>query len=125
MTLTSIQVHKRSMDIIIDRIALWRAKINDNFTIRTSSVGTPYKKKDGSSAIADKPIYRYAKCYTVKDGNAELKFSLFARTFSTDAAKAEKTLDAVAKTITPAQAREVIANPTYAAFVYLNEYMEA
>lgn len=113
------------MDIIIDRIALWRAKINDNFTVRTSAIGTPYKKKDGSAAIADKPIYRYAKTYSVKDGKSELKFSLFVRSFSTNAEKAEKTLDVIAKSITPEQAREVITNPTYAAFIYLNEYMEA
>lgn len=113
------------MDIIINRIALWRAKINDDFTTRTSAIGTPYKKKEGGSAVADKPIYRYAKTYVVKDGKAELKFSLFVRTFSTDAAKAEKRLDEVAKKITPEQAREVITNPTYSAFIYLNEYMEA
>ena len=113
------------MYIIINCIALWRAKINDDFTTRTSAVGTPYKKKDGSSAIADKPIYRYAKTYTVKDGDSELKFSLFVRSFSTDAEKAEKVLDTVAETITPAQAREVITNPAYSAFIYLNEYMEA
>lgn len=112
------------MEIIIDRIALWRSKTNDGFTVRTSSVGTPYKRKSGTSGIATKPIYRYAKTYAVKDGDSELKISLFVRTFSTDAEKVEARLDAVAETITPAQAREVITNPVWSAFTYLNEYLE-
>ena len=112
------------MDIIIDNIALWRGKINDNFTVRTSAIGTRYQDKKGANQVAVKPIYRYAKTYTIKDGKEELKVSLFVRTFSTDAKKAEERLDEVAKTIKPAQARKVITNPVYTAFEYLNIYME-
>lgn len=112
------------MDIIIDNIALWRGKINDAFTVRTSAIGTRYKDQKGANQVAVKPIYRYAKAYTVKDGKNNLRVSLFVRTFSTDAKKAEKRLDEVAKTIKPAQARKVITNPVYTAFEYLNINLE-
>lgn len=112
------------MEIIIDNIALWRPKINDEFTIRTSAIGTPYKDKDGNAKVARKPIYRYAKSFTVKDGEEELGFSLFVRTLSTDSKAAEKRLDDVAKTITPEQARSAVLEPSYSAFRYLNVYLE-
>lgn len=112
------------MDIIIDNIALWRAKINDAFTVRTSAIGTRFKDKNGTMQVAVKPIYRYAKSYDVKDGDSTLRVSLFVRTFNTDAKAVEKQLDATAKTIKPAQARKVITNPTYTAFEYLNKYLE-
>ena len=112
------------MEIIIDNIALWRPKINDEFTIRTSSIGTPYKDKKGVPTVARKPIYRYAKTYEVKDGKNKLAFSLFVRTLSTDSKAAEKRLDEVAKTITPEQARSAIVEPSYTAFKYLNIYLE-
>ena len=112
------------MDIILDNIALWRAKINDDFTVRQSAIGTRYKDKNGANQIAVKPIYRYAKTYKVKDGKSELKVSLFVRTFDTDAKKVEKRLDEVAKTIKPAQARKAITNPNWADFEYLNINLE-
>ena len=124
MTKASIGSYKRAMDIIIDKIALWRGKINDAFTVRTSAIGTRYTDKNGANQVAVKPIYRYAKSYTVKDGDSELKVSLFVRTFDTDAKKVEKKLDSVAKKITPAQARKVITNPVYTAFEYLNITLE-
>jgi hypothetical protein len=112
------------MEIIIDNIALWRGKINDAFTVRTSAIGTRYQDKNGAHQVAVKPIYRYAKTYTVKDGKSDLRVSLFVRTFDTDAKKVEKKLDEVAKTIKPAQARKIIANPVYMAFEYLNITLE-
>ena len=112
------------MEIIIDNIALWRPKINNEFTIRTSAIGTPYKDKNGGSKIARKPIYRYAKSYEVQDGEEAIGFSLFVRTLSTDSKKAEKRLDEVAETITPQQARDALLEPSYSAFRYLNIYLE-
>ena len=112
------------MEIIIDNIALWRAKINDAFTVRTSPIGTRYKDSHGANQVAVKPVYRYAKTYTVKDGKSDLRVSLFVRTLCTDAKKVEAKLDEVAKTIKPAQARKVITNPVYTAFEYLNKYLE-
>ena len=111
------------MEIIIDKIALWRPKINDAFTVRTSAIGTPYLDKNGMRTSALKPIYRYAKTYSLMDGDEELKFSLFVRSFSTDAKKAEEKLDTVAEKITGEQVREVILNPVFSAFEYLNEYL--
>ena len=115
--------YKEDMEIIIDNIALWRPKINDEFTVRTSSIGTPYKDKNGVRQIATKPIYRYAKTYSVKDGKNELKFSLFVRTLNTDKDTVSEELDKVAKKITAKQAREAIVNPVYSAFNYLNIYL--
>lgn len=124
MTLAPKLSYKEIMEIIIDNIALWRGKINDNFTIRTSAIGTRYTDKNGGHQVAVKPIYRYAKSYNIKDGDSELKVSLFVRTFDTDAKKVEKRLDEVAKTIKPTQARKVITNPVYTAFEYLNKSLE-
>ena len=124
MTLAPKSRYNKDMEIIIDNIALWRGKINDDFTVRTSAIGTRFKDQKGANQVAVKPIYRYAKTYTIKDGDSDLKISLFVRTFSTDAKKAEKRLDEVAKTIKPAQARKVITNPVYTAFEYLNIYLE-
>lgn len=112
------------MEIIIDNIALWRPKINDAFTARASSIGTPYQDKNGARQIATKPIYRYAKTYELKDGKSKLRYSLFVRTFCTDAEKVEEQLDEIAKRIKPAQVRETITNPNYMAFEYLNIYLE-
>lgn len=123
MTGTPIDSYNESMEILIDNIALWRPKINDAFTVRTSAIGTPYREKNGARQIATKPIYRYAKTYGVKDGKAELKFSLFVRTLSTDSKAVEEKLDEVAEKITAAQAREAITNPVYSAFEYLNIYL--
>lgn len=108
------------MEIIIDNIAIWRAKINDAFTVRTSAIGTPYKDKNGARQIATKPVYRYAKTYTKDD----LKFSLFVRTLCTDSQKVEEKLNEAAKTIESAKIREIITNPVYSAFEYLNIYLE-
>lgn len=112
------------MEVIIDNIALWRVKINDAFTVRTSAIGTRYKDKNGADKVAVKPIYRYAKTYTVKDGKSELKFSLFVRTFDTDAKKVEKLLDKTAKGVDLVKVRKAITNPNWAAFEYLNIYLE-
>ena len=124
MTSPSVCRYNQDMEIIIDNIALWRGKINDAFTVRTSAIGTRYQDKNGAKQVAVKPIYRYAKSYTVKDGKSDLKISLFVRTFSTDAKAVEKQLDAAAKTVKPTQARKVITNPTYTAFEYLNINLE-
>ena len=124
MTAVPIYRYNQDMEIIIDNIALWRAKINDKFTIKASAIGTKYQDKNGAMQVAVKPIYRYAKTYTVKDGKSDLKVSLFVRTFSTDAKAVEKQLDAAAKTIKPAQARKVITDPIYTAFEYLNINLE-
>ena len=124
MTLAPKYRYKEAMEIIIDNIALWRGKINDDFTTRTSAIGTRYKTQNGANQVAVKPIYRYAKTYQIKDGDSELKVSLFVRTFDTDAKKVEKQLDAAFKKVKPAQARKVVTNPNYMAFEYLNIYLE-
>lgn len=116
--------YKESMEIIIDNIALWRPKMSDTFTVRTHAIGTPYKTRDNAYEKAKKPLYRYAKSYTVADGKAELGFSLFVRTLNSDAKAVERQLDAAAQKVTPAQVREVITNPVESAFSYLNIYLE-
>lgn len=123
LTRTPKNRYNEAMEIIIDKIALWRPKINDAFTVRTSAIGTPYRDKNGARQIATKPIYRYAKTYTLKDGKEELKFSLFVRTLCTDSAAVQEALDAAAKKVTAKQVREAITNPVYSAFEYLNEYI--
>lgn len=111
------------MELIVDNIALWRAKRIDSLTTNASPIGRPYKDRAGGNKVAAKPLYRYAKNYTVKDGKSKLDFSLFVNTFSTDSEGVEKALDKIAETVTPAQVREVITNPVYTAFNYLNVYL--
>lgn len=79
----------------LNRIAIWRAKLLDEFTVRESGAGRTFVENKIISKTTAK-TYRYAKNYSKKDGT---KFCLFVVTYSDDAAKVEKRLDSVAKKI--------------------------
>ena len=81
----------------LNRIAIWRAKLLDNFTIRESGAGRPYLSKNKIISKTTAKTYRYAKNYE-KDGT---RFCLFVVTYSKDADSAEKQLDKIAKKIKP------------------------
>ncbi len=78
----------------LNRIAIWRPKLLDDFTIRESGVGRPYVKNKILSKTTAK-TYRYAKNYE-RDGK---HFCLFVVSYSKKADDIEKELDKVAKKV--------------------------
>ena len=95
----------------LNRIAIWRPKLIDDFTIRESGAGRPFVENKILSKTTAK-TYRYAKNYE-RDGN---KFCLFVVTYSKKAESAEKQLDKIAKKV------EIPAN--LSDFEYTNYYLE-
>lgn len=95
----------------LNRIAIWRPKLIDEFTIRESGAGRPYAENKILSKTTAK-TYRYAKNYE-RDGK---KFCLFVVTYSKKAKTAEKQLDKIAKKV------EIPAN--LSDFEYTNYYLE-
>lgn len=80
----------------LNRIAIWRAKLLDNFTIRESGAGRPYLSDNKIISKTTATTYRYAKNYEKDDGT---RFCLFVVTYSKDADSAERQLDKIAKKI--------------------------
>ena len=113
------------MDIILNQIALWRPKLNDQMTILRQPAGL--RVLDSATKLyklVEKPIIRYAKNYIAGKGKTAVKFSLFVRTYSEDEKAVESRLDEVAKNITVAQARKINSRALFEDFDYLNERME-
>lgn len=109
------------MEIIIDKIAIWKANLSGKFTVREMPIGTRYLDETaGLYVMSDKILYRYAKNY--KKGKTE--FCLFVRTYRDDKVKIETELDAVAKTITEEYAKKINNLATVKDFEYLNEKLK-
>lgn len=107
------------MDIIIDKVAIWRPNIHNELSIRIIPKGKRYLK-DGSPVIltANKPFYRYAKNYTI-DGT---DFCLFVRSFSDSAKRIEPQLDEIAKKLKADYVRKIVVEAEE--FEYLNKFVE-
>lgn len=105
------------MEIIIDKIALWRGGTLTGTQTKEAPIGVRIAGKDGVLRITDKPLLRVAKSY--KKGNTE--FVLFVRTYRTDVDAIVKELDKVAKTITVKEAQDINNTASYNDFRYLNE----
>lgn len=116
----SFPIYNESMEIIIDKIGIWKADYHKGYTVRVMPAGIRYFDKSGICKLANDKINRYAKNY--KKGKTE--FVLFVRTFSSDKDAIEKQLDKVAKTITEAYAKEICMKATFDEFEYLNEYVK-
>lgn len=95
----------------LNRIAIWRPKLLDDFTVRESGAGRTFADNKIISKTTAK-TYRYAKNYE-KDG---IRFCLFVVSYSKNAKKAEKALDKFAKKIKP--------SGDYSDFEYTNFYLE-
>lgn len=109
------------MEIIIDKIAIWRENLNDKFSVRKIPANTRYRDDvTGIYLISDKPMFRYAKNY--KKGKT--KFCLFVRTFREDASAIEVELDKIAKTIDEEYAKKINAISSIENFEYLNERLK-
>lgn len=107
------------MEIIIDKIGIWRADFHEGYTVREIPSYTPYQDKDGLMKRSDKTMYRYAKNYKVGD----TPFVLFVRTYENNKKKVEKKLDEVAKTVDEQTAiRMSFAMPS--GFEYLDVFLE-
>lgn len=103
------------MDIILNQIAIWQPCGAKKLNVRKAPIGQKYREPNGVVyKIANKPIYRYAKDYTVK----KVEFSLFLRTECEDATKVEAVMDAYAKHIT----KEYALNATSSASIDNFEY---
>ena len=109
----------RLMEIIIDKVAIWRPNLHDSFSVRIVPKGKRYIKKDSPAIImANKPFYRYAKNYTKDD----LKYCLFVRTFSDAAKRVESQMDDIAKDLKTDYIRKIVAEADE--FEYLNKFVE-
>lgn len=103
----------------LNRIAIWKPKMLDDFTIRESGAGRPFAENH----IIKKTIartYRYAKNYEKKG----TKFCLFVISYLVDAKKAEAQLDKIAKKIDVDMAKNVVAKSTNVSFEYTDFYLE-
>lgn len=107
------------MEIILDRIAIWKADFHKGYTVRTIPTNTRYQNK-GVFLLSDKLMYRYAKNYKV----GKTEFCLFVRTFRDDKKGVESELDKVAKTIDEAYAKKIATLSTIENFEYLNEFLK-
>lgn len=108
--------YNETMDIVIDKIAIWTANFQNGLTVRKNPAGLRYKTEDGVYAIADKPIYRFAKDYKV----GKTRYTLFVRTFDDNVGVVEKALDKVAKGLKEDFVKEKIANADVYNFEYLD-----
>ena len=104
----------------LNRIAIWRPKLLDDFTIRESGAGRVFAENHIIKKTTAR-TYRYAKNYE-KDG---IKFCLFVITYLADAKKAEKQLDKFAKKVDAKKAEDVVKNSSDVSFEYTDFYLEA
>ena len=103
----------------LNRIAIWRAKLIDELTVRESGAGRPYAENHIIKKTTAK-TFRYAKNYE-KGGT---KFCLFVITYVWDEKAVEKYLDKIAKKIDANTAKEVADNSDNSTFEYTNFYLE-
>ena len=110
--------------LILNRVAIWQAKNNDEFAMRPTSAGRGYFE-NGIAKISDKPMFRYAKNYYINKGKkTEIKFCLFLMTFSDAEKKIETFLDKVAKTVDAGYAQKVLITSSGANFEYTDDFYD-
>ena len=105
--------------LILDRVAIWKPKLNDEFSVRQSPAGRTYFEHN-IAKTTQTPTYRYAKNYTIGDKNF-VKFCLMILTTS-ESKTIENFLDNVAKQIDIASAQRVVMTATDTSFEYTDFY---
>ena len=115
----SFGVYIQNMEIIINKIAMWKATFHKGYTVRIVPAGTRYQNQANIFCVSDKKMYRYAKNYMV----GKTEYCLFVRSFEDDKDGIEKQLDKVAKTITETQAKKAIM-ASADNFEYLDKYLK-
>ena len=108
------------MEIIIDKIGIWKADFHKGYTTRIVPSGVRYSDKTGIVKMSNEKMYRYAKNYKIN----RTEFVLFVRTFNDNKNEVETQLDSVAKKVTEQYAREICARATVEEFDYLNEFIK-
>ena len=111
--------YNETMEIIIDKIAIWRGDLHPGYSVKEVPIGMRVADKTGILRVTEKPMWRYAKNYKV----GKTKFVLFVRTYNNDMTEVFGQLDKVAKGITERYAKEINALPSFEDFRYLNEYI--
>ena len=106
--------------LILDRVAIWKPKLNDEFSVRQSPAGRTYFEHN-IAKTTQVPTYRYAKNYTIGDKNV-VKFCLMILTTSESEKTIESFLDNVAKQIDIASAQRVVMIATDTSFEYTDFY---
>lgn len=107
----------------LNRIALWKPKLCDDFTIREAGAGRPYAENNIILKTTAK-TYRYAKNYSRGKGKSKVSFCLFVVTYSNDGENAEKQLDKIAKKIDIEFVQKVVSESTTTNFEYTDFFME-
>lgn len=103
----------------LNRIALWKPKLCDELTIRTTGAGRLYQDDKIIKKTTAK-TYRYAKNY--EKGNT--KFCLFVISYMNKAEDAEKQLDAVAKKLKADEIEKAVSESTNSSFTYTKYFLE-
>lgn len=103
--------------LILNRVAIWKPKLNDDFSVRQSPAGRVYFEYN-IAKTTQTPTFRYAKNYTIGKGKSAVKFCLMIMTGSQSEKTIEKFLDDTSKKIDIAFAQRVAMTATDASFEY-------
>ena len=107
--------------LILNRVAIWKPKLNDDFSIRQSPAGRVYFEHNVAKTTQT-PTFRYAKNYTIGKGKSAVKFCLMLMSELQAEKAIEKFLDETAKKIDIAFAQRVAMTATDASFEYTDFY---
>lgn len=118
MSCTSRYFYYWSMDIILNKIAIWRPCNSNKLNKRLSPAGTRYRE-DGNPVYktSNEPLVRYCKDYAI----GKIKFSLFVRTDKENDKKVEKILDTYAKELSKEEVLEYLTESRDMNFVYADK----
>lgn len=125
MHCTSRYFYAEDMDIILNKIAIWGALGMTVLSKKQAPLGQSYLV-EGSAAYqkATKPLYRYAKGYSIKKGKSVINFCLFVRTFSDNDKAVEKELDACAKSLNSEEILEALTVASMSNFTYTDTFLK-
>ena len=107
--------------LILNRVAIWKPKLNDDFSVRQSPAGRVYFEHNVAKTTQT-PTFRYAKNYTIGKGKSAVKFCLMLMSELQAEKAIEKFLDETAKKIDIAFAQRVAMTATDASFEYTDFY---
>lgn len=107
--------------LILNRVAIWKPKLNDDFSVRQSPAGRTHFEHN-IAKTTQTPTYRYAKNYSIGKGKSATKFCLMILTPFQSEKTIENFLDDTAKQIDIAFAQRVAMTATDASFEYTDFY---
>lgn len=107
--------------LFLNRVAIWKPKLNDEFSVRQTPAGRVYFEHN-IAKTTQSPTYRYAKNYSIGKGKNAVKFCLMFITESISEKTIERFLDETAQKIDIAFAQQVAINTTNMSFEYTDFY---